>query len=202
MGQSRKRGGRLLLGALFWLLPALMATPPAYGKPDEIADLRAVTAADRISVSARLNDDLPAQVGEEIRNGIGKELYYYVVLKRRVPVWIDEEIASATVRFSIRYNLVKQQFVIVHHQAGDTVHHTVDQFDDVRRLISSIRDVTIPLTTPLRRDGAYYVSVKAEMRSAKLPVYIEYFLFFLPVAQLTTPWTDSPVFQTTSAGTP
>jgi hypothetical protein len=200
MGHRGHGSGWLLPCAALWLIIAGGA--PAYGAPDALADLRVSVAPDRIHVSARLRDALPPTVGEEIRNGIGKELYYYVVLKRRVPVWIDEEIASTTVRFSIRYNLVKQQFTVVHRQGQETVHHNTDEFDDVRRLISTIRDATIRPTVPLRRQDTYYVSVKAEMRSAKLPVYLEYFLFFLPVAQLTTSWTDTPVFHVNDAGSP
>ena len=195
MGRTRHCRGWPPFSATLWhsslLLLCLLAVVPAAQAQEEITDVRVSVHPQAVAISAQLSGGLPDKVGNEITNGIRKELYYYVVLKRQVPLWKDEEIASATVRFSIRYDLVKKQFIVIHRQHEKTTRHLVTQFDDVRRLISHIRDVTILVATPPRRGDSYYVSIKAEMRSAKLPVYIEYFLFFLPVAQLTTPWTNS-----------
>jgi len=161
-----------------------------------ITDLTFKASRDQVVVSASLAEGLPPDVGDEVQHGISKILYYYVVVKRHVPLWMDEELASSTVRFRIWYDLVKRQFVVAKRQGETETRQTADRLGDVNRLISRIHDVTIPLEVPLRRgDGSsYYVSVRAEMRSAKLPAYLEYFFFFLPVAQISTPWTDSTPF--------
>ena len=201
----------LWLGVASWLViigsggaaTALLPSPAAAADDARITDVTVAVKPDQLVVSARLSDDIPNSAGNEIRRGSGKTLYYYTVLKRRVPAWIDEELASSTVRYRIWYDLVKRQFVVAHRHQGDReTRQTAERFDDVRRLLSHIQGVTIPLATPLRRDDTYYVSVKAEMRSAKLPVYIEYFLFFLPVAQLSTPWGDSTPFTAEPLRTP
>ena len=200
----------LWLGVASWLViigsggaaTALLPSSAAAADDARITDITVAVKPDQLVVSARLSDDIPNSAGNEIRRGIGKTLYYYTVLKRRVPAWIDEELASSTVRYRIWYDLVKRQFVVAHRQGDRETRQTAEHFDDVRRLLSHIQGVTIPLATPLRRDDTYYVSVKAEMRSAKLPVYIEYFLFFLPVAQLSTPWGDSTPFTAEPLRTP
>jgi len=158
-----------------------------------ITNLTVKTSPEQVIVSASLVKGLPAEVGDELQHGISKILYYYVVLKRHVPFWMDEELNSSTVRFHIWYDLVKRQFVVARRQGDTEIRQTADRIEDVDRLISHIHDVTIPLALPLQRsDSYYYVSIRAEMRSAKLPVYLEYFFFFLPVAQISTPWADSP----------
>lgn len=192
----------LLWGISIWLLGGFVWVPSLRAASERIADLTVSIQPQEITVSAALINAMPDDVGEEIRQGISKDLYYYAVLKRKIPFWIDEELASATVRFRIRYDLVKKEFVVAHRQGETETRRTAEQFADVRRLISRIRGVTIPLSIPLRRDDIYYVSVKAEMRSVKLPVYIEYVLFFLPTAQLTTPWTDSASFTADRTRTP
>jgi len=164
-------------------------------EPARITNLTVNINREQLTVSASLAEGFPTAVGDELQHGISKVLYYYVVIKRHVPFWMDEELASETVRFRIWYDLVKRQFVIAHRQGDTETRQTADRFEDVNRLISHIRDVTIPFEThPQRGDTYYYVSIRAEMRSAKLPVYLEYFFFFLPVAQLSTPWTDSAPF--------
>jgi Domain of unknown function (DUF4390) len=183
---------RRAAAVVVWCAFALGCTEALAAESARITNLTIKTSRDHVTVSASLVQGLPADVGNELQQGISKILYYYVVLKRHVPLWMDEELDSSTVRFRIWYDLVKRQFVVAHRQGDTEVRQTVDRLEDVNRLISQIHDVTIPFTAPPRRsDTYYYVSVRAEMRSAKLPVYLEYFFFFLPVAQISTPWTDS-----------
>jgi hypothetical protein len=172
---------------------ALGGTKAMAAESARITNLTVKTSREQVTVSASLVKGLPAEVGDELRHGISKILYYYVVLKRHVPFWMDEELDSSTVRFHIWYDLVKRQFVVARRQGNTESRQTADRLEDVARLISHIHDVTIPVTPlPPRSDSYYYVSIRAEMRSAKLPVYLEYFFFFLPVAQISTPWADSP----------
>jgi hypothetical protein len=172
---------------------ALGGTEAMAAESARITNLAVKMNRDQVTVSASLVKGLPADVGNELRHGISKILYYYVVLKRHVPFWMDEELDSSTVRFHIWYDLVKRQFVVAHRQGNTETRQTADRLEDVDRLISHIHDVTIPVTPlPPQSDSYYYVSIRAEMRSAKLPVYLEYFFFFLPVAQISTPWADSP----------
>ncbi|MBI3621353.1 MAG: DUF4390 domain-containing protein [Nitrospirae bacterium] len=193
--RRRRIKANLICFAVAVALPALSSAADT----GRITDLTVKPAREQVTVSASLAQGLSPDVGDELQHGISKILYYYVVLKRHVPFWMDEELDSSTVRFRIWYDLVKRQFVVAKRQGETETRQTVDRLDDVNRLISHIRDVTIPLAPPSQRgDTRYYVSVRAEMRSAKLPVYIEYVFFFLPVAQLSTPWTDSAPF---SAGT-
>jgi hypothetical protein len=201
MGPAHHRSGRLpaswaariSLGA--WLAVGGGWSVAAAAESPQITGLAVAVKGDRLVVSAALSGGLPDSMGDEIRQGISKALYYYAVLKRRTPFWLDEELASATVRYRVWYDLVKQRFVVASRQGEEKeTRRTAERLDDVWRLISHPGDVTIPLAAPLQRDATYHVSVKAEMRSAKLPVYIEYFLFFLPVAQLSTPWAESAPF--------
>jgi Domain of unknown function (DUF4390) len=197
------RGLQRVAAVVVWCAIALGCTEALAAESARITNLTVKTNRERVIVSASLVQGLPADVGDELQHGIGKTLYYYVVLKRHVPLWMDEELDSSTVRFRIWYDLVKRQFVVAQRREGSEIRQTADRLEDVNRLISHIHDVTIPFTAPPRRSGTYYyISVRAEMRSAKLPVYLEYFFFFLPVAQISTPWTDSPPLPVETAARP
>jgi hypothetical protein len=186
------RGLRRAAAVVVWCAVTLGCTEALAAETARITDLTVKTGREQVTVSASLIKGLPADVGNELQHGISKILYYYVVIKRHVPLWMDEELDSSTVRFRIWYDLVKRQFVVARRQGDTEIRQTADRLEDVNRLISHIHNVTIPFRIPPGRgDTYYYVSVRAEMRSAKLPVYLEYFLFFLPVAQISTPWTDS-----------
>jgi len=190
---ARGRRIRRAVAVAAWCAIALGCTEALAAESARITHLAVSTGREQVSVSASLVQGLPTDARDDLQHGISKILYYYVVLKRHVPFWMDEELDSSTVRFRIWYDLVKRQFVVAKRQGNTEIRQTADRLEDVERLISHIQDVTIPLTVSSQPSNTYYyISVRAEMRSAKLPVYLEYFLFFLPVAQISTPWTDSP----------
>jgi hypothetical protein len=47
----------------------------------------------------------------------------------------------------------------------------------------------------LKRGKNYLVSVKAEMKAPQLPLYLDYFLFFIPFLEIDTEWRDSATFR-------
>jgi hypothetical protein len=62
-------------------------------------------------------------------------------------------------------------------------------------LISKLNNVKIAPLSLLKPRRTYYVSVKAQMKASKLPLYLDYFLFFIPFLELDTPWADSNTFE-------
>jgi hypothetical protein len=57
----------------------------------------------------------------------------------------------------------------------------------------------VAATDQLRRRTTYLISVKAEMKAPRLPLYLDYFLFFIPFLELDTPWADSAPFRAPDA---
>jgi len=74
----------------------------------------------------------------------------------------------------------------------------LDSLQAAEGLISKLNNVRITPLSLLKPRGTYYVSVKAQMKAAKLPLYLDYFLFFIPFLELDTPWADSNTFNANS----
>jgi hypothetical protein len=150
-----------------------------------------MTPQGEILVSARLLDAMQSKTVNDIQHGIPKDLFYYVLLMKRQTGWFDEELLSRTIKYTIQYDLLKKRYRV--HMRRDTgeMSHIIENFQEMTDLISKIDNVKITETKTLNPKETYYVRVKAQMRASRLPFYLRYLLFFVPVLELDTPWADT-----------
>jgi len=181
--------GVLIYCFLFLSLPVLVQA-----SDERIANLMTRITDSDILVSANLIKGFSRTTEEDIQNGIPKDLFYYLLLKRRQPLWFDEELLSKTIKFTVKYDLLKKQFYVTRSIDSMVQQEVMEDFGTMKRLISNINNVKIADSKMLNLEDTYYISVKAEMKAAKLPFYQEYFLFFIPFLEVDTPWAHSGPF--------
>jgi hypothetical protein len=194
----RKTGAAARARSLVGLAVAasLLATAPAASGANERIDRVTVTPKDgRLYVSAALVPGLPSGTDEDLRKGLPKDLYYYLVLKRRQKNWFDEEVVAVTVKYSLKYDLLKQEYVVSVRVPSGTTRTVVRDFAAARDLVSRVDQVPVAEVRQLSRRKTYVVSVKAEMKAPKMPLYLDYFLFFIPFLDVATEWRDSASFR-------
>ncbi|MEW6682772.1 MAG: DUF4390 domain-containing protein [Nitrospirota bacterium] len=181
-----------------WLAIALVflaISPSAHGADESIDQLSVKQQDGRIYVSAVLNPGLSSHLDDDLRQGLAKDLYYYLVLKQRQRVWFDEEIAAVTVKYSIKYDLLKREYVVTSRLPSGVTQTIVPDFKSARDLVSRVNHVPVADVHHLKRGKKYLVSVKAEMKAPQLPLYLDYFLFFIPFLEIDTEWRDSATFR-------
>lgn len=162
---------------------------------ERIADLEVRVDNNRqIHVSAEMIRWMTPDLEKEIENGIPKDLFYTIVLKKRIPAWFDEENQSRTIKHTIKYDVIKKQYLVSTWDGGIQKDRVLDDQGQMMDLISRVDNVKIDLNSALKARHTYYVSVKAEVKSSRLPFYLDYILFFIPVPELDTPWADSAPF--------
>jgi hypothetical protein len=184
-----------LLLSLGVLVVCLGRAPIAHAGEERIARLTAsVLNNNEVAVTAELIRWYNQNIRDDLNNGIPKDLYYYILLKRRQPGWFDEEIVSKTIKQTIKYNVLKKEYSITTRMDDQTSQKTVESFEEMADLISRIDHVKITSLKRMRARYTYYISVKAEMRATNVPFYLEYILFFIPALELDTPWADSAPF--------
>jgi len=157
-----------------------------------------------IVISTVLKGGLHPQTVREIHNGIPKDIYYYLILLRKQKHWFDEEILSKTVRITVKYDTLKKQYTVVRRewldQSGqidptnlNLSEQVVSDFSILQQAVSRIDEIRIAPTHWLQKGSQYYIGVKAQMKTVKLPLYFHYLLFFIPVLELDTPWAYTPI---------
>jgi hypothetical protein len=162
---------------------------------ERISDLSVKTAPKgEIIVSAKLLDAMEGKTINDIQHGIPKDLFYYVLLMRRQGGWFDEELLSRTVKYTVQYDVLKKRYLVHIRRDTDETNQMVENLQEATDLISKIDNVKITETKTLNPKETYYVRIKAQMRASRVPFYLKYLLFFIPVLELDTPWADTAPF--------
>jgi hypothetical protein len=192
------------LPVLFLLIAAFvqyagLPLAAAAGK-ERIKNVTAEVVDEEIVVSAELVSGFNSQIIRDIQNGIPKDFYYYLLLKKKEKNWFDEEILSKTVRYTVKYDTLKKQYRVIQFEGEKTTESLFDDFDRMKRQVSRVDRIKIAAVGLLKSRFRYYVSVKSQMKASKLPLYVDYFLFFIPFLELDTPWSDSDSISLQKAG--
>ena len=150
-----------------------------------------IAGNNELLVSARLRGGFTREIKQEIINGVSKEFFYYMVIKRVMPGWLDEEKVSGTVRYLIKYDILTQQFLVTRTAAGLVSEQIFDSYDNMIADISRIDRISLTPLNVLNNRSEYYVSIKAEMKAGKLSFPLRYLFFFVPYSRFSTEWYDS-----------
>jgi hypothetical protein len=187
---------RFLSLPVFFLLTSLLVQqarlfPAEAAGRERIRNVNAEIVDEQIVVSAELVSGFTGDIIRDIQNGIPKDFYYYLLLKRKQKNWFDEELLSKTVRYTVKYDTLKKQYRVTQVEGEKTTESVFEDFEGMKQKVSRVEQVKVAPTPVLRSRYRYYVSVKSQMKAAKLPFYGDYFLFFIPFLELDTPWSDS-----------
>jgi len=179
-----------VLIALMALWSLLVPADKTWGK-ERIRELSVEVLGQEILVSATLKGGFNRKVVKDIQNGIPKDFYYYVLLKKKDPNWFDEEILSKTIRYRVKYDTLKQNYLLTETIEQKSVKKTIEKFEQMKKRVTRIEDLSLAPASILKQGQRYYVSVKSQMQAAKRPFYLDYFLFFIPFLEVDTPWANS-----------
>ena len=161
---------------------------------ESISDILITKGNNELLVSARLRGGFTPEIKREIINGVSKEFFYYMVIKRVMPNWLDEEKVSGTVSYLIKYDILKKQFLVTRTTAELTSEQIYDSYDSMVEDVSRINRLSLTPLNALNNRSQYYVSIKAEMKAGKLPFLMRYLFFFVPYSRFSTEWYNSSVF--------
>jgi hypothetical protein len=133
---------------------------------DEIA-VTSLTRDGKVWVSfthgKAFNDDMQAA----LRAGMATSVTYEVELRRLVPVWFDETVATATVVATAQYDTLTRLYQLSRTVDGRAQDQKVTSDEEVvRQWVASSGPDRLPLfaTAGLEPNGEYYIKVRARTR--------------------------------------
>lgn len=159
-----------------------------------ISDILITRGNNELLVSARLTGGFTPEIKKEIINGVSKEFFYYLVIKRVMPNWFDEEKISGTIKYSIKYDILKKQYLVTRETGDLSEEQIFDSYDSMVAWVSGVDRISITPLNLLNKRLQYYVSIKAEMKAGELPFLLRYLFFFVPYSRFSTEWYDSGIF--------
>ena len=132
---------------------------------------------DEIVVSTGLALD-EKNIGD-LKNGISKEITFYIDLFRVWRIWPDEFVFGKKIVKTLRADPIKEEYAATTFDGTTLIEKRFKRFDSMLDWTLTIKDLKLINAKELQPSD-YYVKVTVESRLRQLPPVIGYLLFFVP----------------------
>ncbi len=121
---------------------------------------------------------------QDLKNGIAKEITFYIDLFRAWNMWPDEFVLGKTIVKTLKADPVKKEYVAASSDGMTIVERRFNELDSLLKWSLNIRDLKLTNTRELEPDD-YFVRITVESRLRRLPPVISYLFFFVPEKEFT-----------------
>ena len=142
-------------------------------------------------LDASLRDGFSEEVVEAINSGVPVGITYTVVLKRKVPLFFDSQVALRKIARHVKYDTLKEEYALIDSNGNEKTKKITGNFDEVVQLMTRLESIKLISKKRIKQKGKYYVKVKAELDSKKTWFPFSYILFFIPFLNFDTSWESS-----------
>ncbi len=171
-----------------FIILALFLSAPSEAQEISGPEVRIVRNDIYVSFSLNLDDERV----QEIRNGLDKDLKFYVDLFKVWNVWPDEFVLGRVFVNTMRSDPIKKEYVATSFDGSTLIQKKFRTFESMLAWTLGFRDVRLANTRDLE-SGQYFVRITAESKIRKLPPVIGQFMFFLSENEFKIR-KDSPAF--------
>jgi Domain of unknown function (DUF4390) len=145
---------------------------------------------DEVFASARLVLDEKSLL--DLKNGIAKEITFYVDLYRVWNIWPDEFIAGKKIIKTLKNDSIRKECIAISFDGMTSIRKRFKDLDSMLNWALSLKEVQVVNTKELE-PSKYFVRITAESHVRSLPPVIGYLLFFIPEMEFKIS-KDSPPF--------
>ncbi|MBM4270635.1 MAG: DUF4390 domain-containing protein [Deltaproteobacteria bacterium] len=168
----------------FYLLLIFPLSP--YRRDATITDIIITNHAHNVTVFARVQNCFTKKMQSAILAGVPTTFTFFLELYQERKYWIDMRVASIIVKQTIKYDNVKKIFYV--SSEGDHQQTVFQDFNSAKRAMADINGIAVASLADLQRDETYYVMIKAKLDTIRLPMHMEYILFFVSLWDFETDW--------------
>lgn len=144
-----------------------------------------------ISVTTELS--LNEKQVQELKNGITKEITFYIDLFRIWKMWPDEFVLGKSFIKTLKADPVKKEYVATSFDGSTIIEKRFNELDSLLKWALSIPELKLTNIRGLE-PADYFVRITVESRIRKLPPVISYLFFFVPEKEFKKT-KDSPAFR-------
>ena len=159
----------------------------AQAQEARLKDIIVTNTRDDLLVYLTVEGAFNEQMREAIASGVPTTFRFFVSLYEDRKLWFDRKIADIKVTHTIKYDNLKREYSIQRSWAeGDP--KTTHAFTEARELMSEIDHLHIIPLSRLERGKLYQIRAKAGLSKLKLPLNLQYALFFVSLWNFETDW--------------
>jgi hypothetical protein len=171
---------------MIFLMGSFLATPARAGDA-RLTDIVATSAGEHLLIYFRVMGCYTDEMINAIENGINTTFTFFIGLYETRDFHWDKNIAELRVTHSIVYdNLKKAYKVRLSERKSEMI--LVEDFSEAKNLMSKIVGVKLTGLSTLQKGNRYQVRMMTELDKIRLPLYLDYVLFFLSLWDFETDW--------------
>jgi hypothetical protein len=174
------------LVVMIFLMVSLMTTL-ARAEKARLTDIVATISGEHLLIYFKVSDCFTDEMKKAIENGINTTFTFFVTLYEVRDFQWDNKLADLRVRHDIVYDNLKKVFKVRLSERDNKAIH-VEDFHEAKNLMSKIVGLQVAELQSLRNGNHYKLRMMAELDKIKLPLYLDYILFFLSLWDFETDW--------------
>ena len=171
---------------VIFLMGSLLATP-ARAEEARLTDIVATSAGEHLLIYFRVTGCFTEEMIKAIENGINTTFTFFIGLYEARDFQRDKNIAELIVTHSIVYDSLKKAYKVRLSEKNSEM-ILVEDFHEAKNLTSKIVGVKLTGLNKLQKGNRYQVRMMAELAKIRLPLYLDYVLFFLSLWDFETDW--------------
>jgi hypothetical protein len=159
----------------------------AYAKEACLRDIVISDTAGNVIISLKLDGAFSSEMKEAILKGAPITFTFLVALYKVRNLWFDKKIADIRIDHMIKYNAMKEDFMIKRSSEIDKV-WTTQSFDEAQEFVTQISNLKFLPSNWLENGKHCQIRLKAKLGTTSLPFYLRRVLFFSPPWDFETDW--------------
>jgi hypothetical protein len=179
---------------LVFIIVAMCVSVPSEAQEITGPEVKLVNNDIYVTFSLKLKDERV----QEIRDGLDKDLKFYVDLFRVWNVWPDEFILGKVFTKTIKSDPIKKEYVATSFDGSTFIQKRFRTFESMLGWTFGFRDLKLANTRELEK-GRYFVRITIESKIRKLPPFIGQVMFFVSENEFKIK-KDSPAFAVEGRG--
>jgi len=166
---------------------ASLLAKPALADEARLTDIVATSSSAHLLLYFRVTDCFTDEMISAIENGINTTFTFFIGLYEVRDLQLDEDIAELKVTHSIVYDNLKKVYKVRLSERHNKM-ILVEDFREAKNLMSRIEGVKLTDLNTLQKSTRYEIRMMAELDKIRLPLYLDYVLFFLSLWDFETDW--------------
>jgi len=187
--ERRSQSVWLIGGIAFFLI--LIFPLSAFCQRAAIKNVEVKGGSEVWKISFDVENCFTEKMEEAVQSGIRTTFTFYVNLYQKRSWWKDRKVASAEFRHTVQYHPIQKVFQ-VRLGEGQT-YRVASSMEEAKKLMSEVRELEIRSSSPLDPGVPSYFRIKAELDPVRLPLHLEYLLFFVSFWDFETDWHLHPL---------
>src|SRR5512136_308641 len=176
-------------GTLFFLV--LIFPLSAFCEKAFIKDIQVQRKNGVWKVSFDVENCFTEKMEEAIQSGIPTAFTFYIHLHQKRSWWKDRKLASVEFHHTVQYHPIQKVYQVNLEEGPSSL--AASSLGEAKKLMSRVKEIKIQSSSPFEPGVPAYFRIKAELDPVRLPLHLEYLLFFVSLWDFETDWVIQPL---------